>query len=124
MKSLWSDIHHEWGTDQQGNLRVVTDVGAIYTSIDNILGTSPGERVMLPEFASRIRSMLFQPLDDVLGKVLSDEVKRTIETWDDRVSVSQVQFIIDADRSQMTLSVEFTVRGYTETLQYSKRFKA
>jgi len=120
-KVIWSDIHHEFIRDAKGNLKIVKNIDAVYTSIDNILGTHPGERVMLPQFASRLKDLLFEPIDERLATLISDEVKRVIETWDPRVTVVGVKFAPNPDRNYVDITVQFIVRGNEEILEYTKR---
>ena len=81
---IWSDIHQDIIADAQGNLKKVVNIDSVRTSIDNILRTYQGERVFLPTFASKLKDILFEPINDYIINKLSQSVKSTIELWDDR----------------------------------------
>jgi len=118
---VWSDLHHEIRHDSRGAVKKVINVNSVLTSIDNILGTRQGERVMLPEFASTLGDMLFEPIDrDLLG-FIGDEVKRVVEQWDDRVSVTGVDFSTDPDRSYVEMNIGLRIKGYDQVFEYRKR---
>jgi len=77
-----------------GDLRVL-----VRSSIYQILGTWIGERVMLPEFGSRIKELLFDPIDEVsiaLARVYTIEA---IEKWEPRVQLIDVTTRILADEN-------------------------
>lgn len=92
---------------------------AVRTSIDNILGTSPGERVFLPTFALGLRGLVFEPINRNLVNRLSNEIKEKIEIWDPRVSVEGVSFKEDSDNNYIELAINFRIKSYTETFNYS-----
>lgn len=73
-KIVWRDLDERLVTDSQGNLKTAENVEAVATSIDNILGTMQGERVMIPQFASRFRSLLFESLTEDLMNYVGKSV--------------------------------------------------
>ncbi|MBI5788695.1 MAG: GPW/gp25 family protein [Candidatus Schekmanbacteria bacterium] len=62
----------------------------INESLQQILATSPGERVMLPEFGSRLRELLFEPNNAVLKTLARVYVIDAIKRWEKRVTVKEV----------------------------------
>ncbi len=64
----------------------------IHESIIQILGTSPGERFMRPEFGSRLRSLVFEANDEVLKGLIRHYIVEAIKRWDKRVVVTAVTF--------------------------------
>ena len=64
----------------------------IHESIIQILGTSPGERFMRPEFGSRLRSLVFEANDEVLKGLIRHHIVEAIKRWDKRVIVTAVTF--------------------------------
>lgn len=120
---VYSDLDHRLIKDGLGNLKLSTNIAAIMSSIDNILRTSKGSRVMLPSFASKLRSMLFGSMDATLMKFISREVKEVIEAWDPRVQVVEVSVAADPDASTFSLSVNFIVKGQGNIFQYQTSIK-
>ena len=55
--TVYSELNPLLQQDIQGNLAGVVNEASVRASIDNILGTAPGERVFLPRFASGIKSL-------------------------------------------------------------------
>ena len=116
---IWSDLHQSLSADAQGNLRKVINLDSVRTSIDNILGTSRGERVFLLEFAIGLRGMVFEPINQNLINRLSDEIKNSIEIWDPRVTVIGVDFQEETDNNYIGITLRFNIQGYAETFNYA-----
>lgn len=113
---VWSDLHPSIVPDGLGDIKIVENVASVMGSIDNILRTQKGERVMLPEFGSNLGGMVFENIDDTLMKFIAHDVKESIERWDDRVSVEQVQAVTDPDRSSASIVVKFRIKGYGSSI--------
>jgi len=117
---VWSEIDSEFTIDNRGQLKKAINLDAVLSSIDNILRTRPGERVMLPDFASTMAAMLFEPMDQHLAGQVSSEVKRVIELWDDRVFVNSVEFYSNPDNNEISIMVQFQLRGYPNVFEFNK----
>ena len=116
---VWSDLDAQLVTDSQGDIKKGINVEAVKISIDNILRTSPGERVMLPTFALGLRSLLFEPINRRLMNRLSDAVKQSIEIWDDRISIEEVSFKTDPDYSTVTIGLTFRVKSFYKIFNHT-----
>lgn len=81
-----------FGIDPAG--RVQADSGDVLLrgKILQLLLTSPGERVNLPEFGTRLRELVFDPNNDVLAAVTEFAVNRALQKFlGDEVHVDGVQ---------------------------------
>jgi hypothetical protein len=119
---LWSDLNEQLITDSSGNIKKSINIEAVKTSIDNILRTSKGERVMLPEFASDLQSLVFENLNDSLAQMLSNSVKNSIEIWDPRVKVLNISLEPNADNNYVKIKIEFNIVGYIGPVVYMGNF--
>ena len=115
---IWSDIDHRFVKDSVGALKKAVNIQAVYSSIDNILRTNKGERVMLPQFASDIHGMMFEPLNQASVSFLTKGIKDTIEFWDNRVKVEEISIGRDPDRNTLSIALVFMIQGYTDAFQY------
>ena len=118
-QEVWSDLHHDIKVDAQGSIKKVINIESVKTSIDNILRTAKGTRVMIRSFGSDIKMMLFENIDGSLSDVLADEIKETINIWDDRVIVNEINFDVDPDRNSVIVGIHFSVRGYDRIFSMS-----
>jgi len=77
--------------------------GAIRGRIEQVLFTSPGERVMLPGFGCGLRDLVFEPNNEVLAAAAEFTIARALQSQLGRlVMVNAVQVVADAE----TLRVE------------------
>ena len=86
----------------------------IQESIIQILGTSPGERFMRPEFGSRLKSLVFEANDEVLKGLIRHDVIEAIKRWEKRVIVTAVTFEEspqDVDRHVLRVRIGYRVIG-------------
>lgn len=112
IEEIWSDLDHRLVQDAQGDLKKVINVQAVLTSVDNILRTNKGERVMLPEFGSSLKDMTFESMNSPILDLISRDLKNEIETWDDRVNVTQVRYLDNPDNNSVVLEISFTIKGF------------
>lgn len=109
---VWSDLDHRLVQDAQGSLKKAVNVQAVMSSVDNILRTSKGERVMLPEFGSSLKDMVFESMNSPLIDLVSQSIKDEIELWDNRVIVSQIRYLEEPDDSAIIIEIAFTIKGH------------
>jgi len=120
---VWSDLDHRLIQDAQGVLKKVINISAVMTSIDNIIRTSRGERVMLPDFASNLKSIVFESMGGPLMDLVSRDIKETIEKWDDRVTVTQVRYLAEPDSNSIALEIAFIIKGFYRVFKYETSIK-
>lgn len=116
--AIWSDLDHRLVLDAQGEIKIAINMQAVMSSIDNILRTSRGERVMLPEFGSMLRNIVFEQIDDDLVDFISRDIKDVIEIWDDRINVKEISFLSEPDENSISLQLSFVIRGYNQIFKY------
>lgn len=116
---VWSDLHHDIRTDVQGSIKKVINIEAVKTSIHNILTTPKGTRVMLRDFGTDLKSLLFENMNDSLLDRAEAEVREALTIWDNRIIVNAVEFVAHADRNQIDILLKFAVRGYNQIFSLS-----
>ena len=84
-----------------GGLALVSSDEEIAESIRLILGTSPGERPMRPDFGCPIHNHLFGSVDASLIGLLGYEVNNSLSMWEPRIEVIDV--VVSPDESQPSL---------------------
>lgn len=75
------------------------------TSVINILGTIPGERVMEPTFGSNLPLLVFEPNDEILLQAIVEETKGALVKWDPFLDVIGVATEIEED--QVKIFIDF-----------------
>lgn len=72
-------------------LRYEQEEAKIEQSILIILGTALGERVMRPDFGSRLRELVFAPLTSSTRALAAHHVIEALTKWEPRVDVLSVR---------------------------------
>jgi len=67
----------------------------IEQSIQIILGTRPGERVMRPTFGCRAQELLFEPRDATTFTLMKTYVEESLQYWEPRITVQGIDISVD-----------------------------
>lgn len=83
----------------------------IRASIQRILMTEPGERVMLPEFGCNIRKFCFEPNTKVLEIEIKNEILTALNRWEPRITVESINIVDIAEDSKINIIVPYKING-------------
>jgi uncharacterized protein len=98
-------------TDATGGIALVSREREIEEAIRLILGTSPGERPMRPEFGCRIHDFVFGTADGTTANDVGVEVRRSLSRWEPRIEVQDVVVTFDAlDQTVLYIDVRYSIR--------------
>ena len=84
---------------------------AIARSIRNILFTLPGEKFFNPIFGSRVSRSLFENVDEISASIINDEIRNSINNFEPRVILIDVQTIPDFDNGAFDVIIIYRVVG-------------
>lgn len=76
--------------DLSGSVKYNSGVEHINQSIRHILGTRIGTRFFLPEFGSKLYSLIFEPNDEILKELIIQYSMEALEQWEPRITNIQV----------------------------------
>ena len=96
--------------NSRGHLALTTGTDNIEQSIQVILETMPGERVMRPDYGCDIYRLIFAPNDDTTAGLAIHYVRQALERWEPRIQVLRV----DTERSletpdQLDILIEYRI---------------
>jgi len=98
-------------TDSTGGIALVSREREIEEAIRLILGTSPGERPMRPEFGCRINEFVFASADGTTASAISAEVRDALGRWEPRIDVEDVLVSFDAkDQTVLYIDIRYAIR--------------
>jgi hypothetical protein len=98
-------------TDATGGIALVSREREIEEAIRLILGTSPGERPMRPEFGCRIHDFVFGTADGTTANDVGVEVRRSLSRWEPRIEVQDVIVSFDRlDQTVLYIDVRYSIR--------------
>ena len=88
-----------------GDLQKAIDLQAILTSWNNILTTPLRTSSFDPEFGSELYKLIFDPADDITQQRIDDEVRYSLNSFDDRALITDVQIEFLSNRKGFNVSV-------------------
>jgi phage baseplate assembly protein W len=99
-------------TTSEGQIKMATADDSIRQSIWTILSTSPGERVMLPDFGCGIDDLVFGVNDAGLAGRIADAVHEALAVWEPRIDVLGVNAFPDQTNPNLLLvDIHYQVRS-------------
>ena len=91
---------------------MVDGVEDIEQSIRLILGTTPGQRTLLPDFGCPLSQFLFQALDLTTETMIKDAVSHALLHWEPRITVNTIQVSGEqANEGRIDVAIDYTVRA-------------
>ena len=93
------------------DLIALKNENAIARSIRNIVFTTPGEKFFNPSFGSRITESLFENIDDITATIIVDEIRESIQNYEPRVDLNNVEAFPDYDNNSFDLVITYTIIG-------------
>ena len=84
---------------------------AIARSIKNIVFTVPGEKFFNENFGSDISEVLFENINDVSASAIEDQITLSIENYEPRVELIDVQAIPNYDNNQFDAVITYKIIG-------------
>lgn len=101
-------------TIANGRVEMVRYEAAVRQSIQMILSTAPGERLMRPEFGCGIHDLVFATNSaETIGRIVS-EVRRSLVEWESRIDVLDVTVQPDIDHpNHLLIQINYQIRNTT-----------
>ena len=66
-------------------------ISTLKSDLIQLLLTNPTERVMLPNYGTGLRKLLFKPNDEYVRMEAENLIKKAITLWEPRIVVSQIE---------------------------------
>lgn len=99
-------------TDATGSIALVTREREIDEAIRLILGTTPGERPMRPEFGCAVADQVFAGADASTAGRIAYEVRRALDRWEPRIDVVDIAVAFDGgDSGTIYIDIRYLIRG-------------
>jgi len=87
-------------------------VEAVRQAVLLLLSTTPGERVMRPDYGCDLHRLLFAPNDGTTAGLAIHYVRRALERWEPRIAVLRVDANQDPDQpGVLEVVVDYKVRA-------------
>ena len=117
-----TQVDYPYQFDRRGRTAAPPDDDAhIRDLIEQVLFTSPGERVNRPDFGSGLMQLVFQPNSVELAAATQFLVQGSLQHWlGDLIELDAVT--VDAEDSTLSVTVQYVVRrsGARATAQFTR----
>lgn len=94
-----------------GGVALVTGTAELDGAIRCILQTRVGERVMRPEFGSRITDFMFEPITARTLGLIEEAARTAISRWEPRITLEQVTATPGEAEGLVLLEIGYRVRA-------------
>lgn len=78
-------------------VELVSDEEDIHQSLEILLSTIPGERIMNPDFGCELKTMVFEVITESMITKVQNAVERAILFFEPRINLEDVQVLINDD---------------------------
>ena len=124
---LYADLHLDlessnninnflYQQDEVKDIKIDYDLDALKNSLYNLFTTTPGEKILNPDYGLDLRQYLFAPATVEVAENIRDEIYRQVRVYESRVKISDVSITIFEDVNEFDISIYYSV----PTLNISK----
>lgn len=93
-------------------LEMVSDEEDIKQSLEILLTTQLGERVMLPEYGSGMKRLMFESLTTNLKTFMTDMVRRAVIRYEPRIKLDNIEMVDTGELDgRVLIEVYFTIKA-------------
>lgn len=107
---------------QTGSVEMVSDVTDIEESLNILLSTTLGERVMQPRYGCNLAEYLFESLSTTVIGHIKDRVQNAILFYESRINIESINVTPDDSpellEGRFTISIEYTIPETNSRFNY------
>lgn len=105
-----------WGFPPEFNrsshsVKMIAGEEDIRSSLEILLGTSIGERIMQPTYGADLKKLLFEPLDTGLKAYIEDLITTAILYHEARIRLNRVKLTAKPNEGRIDISLDYTIRS-------------
>lgn len=97
-----------------GAVALASEEASVRQSLEIILRTRPGERLLRPGFGCRVHELLFAPATVSTARAAANHVREAVSRWEPRVVVEAVAADLGAP-GQLTVRLTYRLRSSART---------
>lgn len=107
---------------ESGTVTLVSNEDDINESLNILLSTHLGERVMQPRYGCNLSDYLFEPLSSSVIGFIKDRVENSILIYEPRIIVEKIEVTDDGSfdllEGRFIISIEYTIPGTNSRFNY------
>ena len=105
--NIFNDINLGFTRSPSNDLSI-SEYDAVVSSMLNILTTRKGDRILSPNFGSRIHNFLFSDLTNENGDMLIEEITTSL-TQEPRIKLNNILVFVDKQNSEFVIDIFFNI---------------
>jgi len=114
---LYSDLHKDLSVNPiSGDIALKRNEEAVKESIKNLILTDKGERLMQPLIGGNIRAMLFENNTPAVIKMIQEQIRITIETYEPRCALIDVNVLSSLDDNTVKIDIYFYINNVADPI--------
>lgn len=107
---------------ESGSLELVSEVEDIEQSLNILLSTSRGERIMQPKYGCDLHDFLFETMSSTVIGYIKERVKSSILHFEPRIIAEKIDVTpgdsFDLIEGKFTISIEYSIPGTNSRFNY------
>jgi len=115
-KITYADIDLSFANKPSGDIFKKEHAAAVKQSVRNLLMTNFSEKPFLPRYGGNLNSFLFSLNTEVDELALEEKIIETVEIFEPRASVKNVEVISNENRNEVAVTVTFQVLSTNEVI--------
>ena len=115
-KDLFLDIKNRVSFNRQLNrkeelkdVQGLFDIESIQNSIANALLTSPGEKILNPEFGIDLRRFIFDPVSPFTELEIQSDIEENLPNFEPRIELEKVEVSANEDQQEYNITLQINV---------------
>ena len=115
-KITYADIDLSFANKPSGDIFKKEHAAAVKQSVRNLLMTNFSEKPFLPRYGGNLNSFLFSLNTEVDELALEEKIFESVEIFEPRASVKNVEVISNENRNEVAVTVTFQVLSTNEVI--------
>lgn len=91
------------------DINAAYDELAIKNALINLFNTTPGEKLLNPQFGINLKRFLFDPLTDMTANIIGQTIYKGITQFEPRVSIININVKKDIDQRQFEITLTISI---------------
>lgn len=106
---FFSDLPLDITISSNGDIAPVINKDSIKQSLRMLINTARTTRIFVPDYGARIRGFLFEPFDISTANRLGQEIRETIENYEKRITLIDINVIMRDDERSYDVNVTYQI---------------
>lgn len=95
-----------------GQVRMISDEADVQNSLELLLSTRPGERVMVPDYGCDLDEMVYEAISTTFVNYMKDLIHTAILYYEPRITVHDIKISGDRETEGIILiEVDYTIKS-------------